>query len=417
MHNRSRLRALFLVTILLSSAARSAAPPEASPDAPADAPLDIAAADNAFGFRLLNAVQRKNPSANVVLSPVSAALNLSMVISGAEGETRQEMMSALSIGAYTPAAVNAANADLIKVIRMPAQSVTLSVANSLWADNRHGQLQPDYMQQARTSYAAEIADLDFSSPNSAARINSWASKETQGKIPKIIDKIDPHERLLLLNAVYFKGQWMHKFDKAKTQQKDFTLAGGSVKQVPRMAQSERFGYFETPQLQAIRLAFGDGDLVMDVFLPTKSSSLEALEGSLSAEHWKSWQAQFRQRPGTIELPRFELKADYPLNEPLQALGMRRAFQEDAQLTGIFSPTSAQGSERFFISRVGQSTFWKVDEEGSEAAAVTMTIVMTSSMSRPAEPFRMIVDRPFLCAIEDLRNGALLFIGAIYDPTR
>jgi serpin B len=223
--------------------------------------------------------------------------------------------------------------------------------------------------------------------------------------------------LLLLNAVYFKGQWTHKFDKAQTQQRDFTLAGGAVKQVSRMAQSGRFDYFEAPQMQAIRLSFGDGALAMLVFLPAKSSSLGALEAELTAEHWTSWQTQLAPRSGTIELPRFELKSNYRLNEPLRALGMTRAFQPDgAQLADMFSSAPGQlRTGRFFISSVLQSTYWKVDEEGSEAAAVTTTEIRASAVTRPMQPFHMIVDRPFFCAIEDRRSGALLFVGAIYDP--
>ena len=408
MHHKQQLRALFVAVILLGSTARSAAPEQ---------PADVVAADNVFGFHLLNAVQKANASKNVVLSPISAALNLSMVLAGADGETRQEMLSALSLGGLNPAAINDANATLLKIIRTPAQSTTLSVADSLWVDNRHVRLRPDYIKQTRMSYDAEIVNLDFSDPGAAARINGWASKETQGKITKIIDEIDPHDRLLLLNAVYFKGQWAHKFDKSRTQQKDFALAGGPVKQVPRMVQSGRFEYFETPELQAIRLPFGDGDLVMDILLPKQSASLDALEADLTTEHWNSWQAHYAPRPGAIELPRFELKATYHLNEALQSLGLRRAFKQDAQLTGLFTSESSQGGGgRFFISYVRQSTFWKVDEEGSEAAAVTAAGVRATALARPVEPFSMIVDRPFFCAIEDRRSGALLFIGAIYDPT-
>jgi serine protease inhibitor len=408
MHHKHRLRALFAAAILLGCTAKSAAP---------EAPADVSAADNAFGFRLLNAVQSANASKNVVLSPVSAALNLSMVLAATDGETRQEMLSALSLGSLNPAAINQANAILIKIIRTPAQSTTLSVADSLWVDNRHVRLRPDFIKQTRTWYDAEIVDLDFSDPGAATRINGWASKETQGKITKIIDEIDPRDRLLLLNAVYFKGLWAHKFDKSRTQQKDFTLAGGSVKQVPRMVQSGRFEYFATPRLQAIRLPFGDGDLVMDILLPAQSTSLDALEAELTAEHWQSWQAHYATQPGALELPRFELQANYHLNEALQSLGMRRAFKPDAQLTGLFTSESTQtGGGRFFISYVRQSTFWKVDEDGSEAAAVTATGIVTTARARPVEPFRMIVDRPFFCAIEDRRSGALLFIGAIYDPT-
>jgi serine protease inhibitor len=409
MRRKHGLLALFVKATLLGAAATHPALSSAS--------ADVAAADDAFGFRLLNAVQKTVPSGNVVLSPVSAALNLSMVLNGADGQTRQEMLSALSLSGWELSAINEANAQLIKVIRTPANSITLSVADSLWVDSRRVTLRSDYVKQTQAWYDAEMADIDFSDPAAAARINGWASKETHGRIAKVIGRLDPADLALLLNAVYFKGQWTHKFDKAQTRQRDFTLAGGSVKQVPRMAQSGRFDYFETPQLQAIRLSFGDGDLAMEVLLPAKSSSLGALEAQLSAEHWTNWQAQYAPRSGTIELPRFELKSDYRLNEPLQALGMTRAFHPGgAQLTGMFTSAPGQlSSERFVISSVVQSTYWKVDEEGSEAAAVTSTGIRAAAVARPVQPFRMIVDRPFFCAIEDRRNGVLLFVGAIYDP--
>jgi serine protease inhibitor len=409
MHSKRRLLALFVKAALFGAAATHAAPPSPS--------INVAVADNAFGFRLLNAVQKTIPSGNVVLSPVSAALDLSMLLNGTGGQTRQEMLSALSLSGSELSAINEANAQLIKVIRTPAQSITLSVADSLWVDSRRATLRPDYVKQTQAWYGAEMTDLDFSNPSAATQINSWASKETHGRISKVIDQIDPADIVLLLNAVYFKGQWTHKFDKAQTQPRDFTLAGGSVKQVSRMAQSGRFDYFETPQLQAIRLSFGDGDLLMEVLLPAKSSSLGALEATLTAEHWTGWQAQYAPRSGTIELPRFELKSNYQLNEPLQALGMTRAFHPgSAQLTDMFSSAPGQLSTgRFFISSVLQSTYWKVDEEGSEAAAVTTTGIRALAVARPEQPFRMIVDRPFFCAIEDRRSGALLFVGAIYDP--
>jgi serine protease inhibitor len=291
------------------------------------------------------------------------------------------------------------------------------VANSLWVNSRRATLRPDYVKQTQSWYDAKVTDLEFSNPSAATRINSWASKETHGRISKVIDRLDPADLVLILDAVYFKGEWAHKFDKSQTQRRDFTLAGGAVKRVPRMAQSGRFDYFETPQMQAIRLSFGDGDLVMEVLLPVKSSSLRALEAELTPEHWTGWQAQYAQRSGKIELPRFELKSSHRLNEPLQAIGMKRAFDPDgAQLTGMLSSAPGQlRAGRPYISSVLQSTYWKVDEEGSEAAAVTTTGVRSAAVARPEQPFLMIVDRPFFCAIEDRRSGALLFVGAIYDP--
>jgi serine protease inhibitor len=409
MRRKQGLPAIFVAAMLFGTEVTHAAPPSAS--------VDVAAADNAFGFRLLNAVQKTVPGGNVVLSPVSAALDLSMALNGAAGQTKQEMLAALSLSGSELGAINTANAELIKVIRTPADSITLSVADSLWVDSRRATLRPDFVKETQAWYDAEMTDLDFSDPSAATRINSWASKETHGRISKVIDRIDPADLALLLNAVYFKGQWTHKFDEAQTRQRDFMLASGSVKQVPRMAQSGRFDYFQTPQMQTIRLPFGAGDLLMAVILPAKSSSLSALEAELTPEHWTGWQAQYAPRSGNIELPRFELKSNYRLNAPLQTLGMTRAFQPDgAQLTGLFSSAPGQArAGRFFISSVLQSSYWKVDEAGSEAAAVTTTGIRSAAVARPEQPFQMIVDRPFFCAIEDRRSGALLFVGAIYDP--
>ena len=407
---KHRLLALFLaVTALTTTTPGSALPPGS---------VDVAAADNGFGFHLLNAVQRTTPNNNVVLSPVSAALDLAMVLNGADGKTQEEIQAALSLSGAELDAVNTANTELIKVLRTPSRSVTLSVADSLWVDSRRATLRPEYAQQMKSAYDAEVADLDFGHASAVSRINGWAAQETHEKIPKIIERIDPADVLLLLNAVYFKGQWQHPFNKAQTQARDFALSDGTSRKVARMAQSGRFDYFETPQVQAIRLPFGDGELAMEVLLPAKSASLEALETELTPELWAVWRSQFAARQGSLELPRFELKSHYRLNAPLQALGMRRAFDSHAaELTGMFAPPSEHARGKpFFISLVLQSTYWKVDEEGSEAAAVTSIGVRAAAIARPERPFQMIVDRPYLCAIEDRRSGVLLFVGAIYDPT-
>jgi serine protease inhibitor len=405
---RGSLLSFIAATLLTISTPGAALPPGS---------LDVGAADNGFGFHLLTAVQKATPAGNVVLSPVSAALDLAMVLNGADGKTQEEIQAALSVDGAELDAVNTANAQLIKVLRAPSRSVTLSVADSLWVDSRRATLRPDYTKQMQTWYDAEIAELDFGHSSSLSRINGWASKETHEKIPKVIDRIDPADVLLLLNAVYFKGQWQHPFDKTQTQEHDFALADGTSKKVWRMAQSGRFDYFETSDVQAIRLPFGDGDLVMQVLLPAKSSSLDALETELTPELWAVWKSQYVARQGSIELPRFELKSRYRLNAPLQALGVRRAFDSHvAELTGMFTPPGEHARGKpFFISQVLQSTYWKVDEEGSEAAAVTSIGVKAAAIARPERPFQMVVDRPYLCTIEDRRSGVLLFVGAIYDP--
>lgn len=380
--------------------------------------VNVATADNEFGFRLLTAVQSSAPRSNVVLSPVSAALDLCMALNGADGETQQQMLSALSLTGARLEDINSANAALIQVIRTASPGVTLSVADSLWADSRRATLNPDYVQRVQAAYDAQIVNIDFANPSAVARINGWAAEKTQQKIPRIIERLDPADVALLINAVYFKGQWQHKFDKAQTQQHDFSRADGSSRPVWRMARSGRFDYFETPQLQAVRLPFGSGgELVMHVLLPAPEVGLERLEKKLTAAQWAAWTAQYAAHPGQLELPRFELQSRYRLNPALQSLGMKRAFRaHQAELSGLFTPAAdPTHSPSFFISDVLQSTYWKVDEEGSEAAAVTSIGVRAAAITRPLQRFEMIVDRPFLCAIEDRRSGVLLFVGAIYDP--
>lgn len=404
-----------LITIIVAAVA-FATTVHAAPGAS----VDISAADNAFGFRLLNVVQKSAANSNTLLSPVSAAIDLSMVLNGATGQTRQEMLDALSLSGADLEAINTANARLLKIIRTPPGGITLSMADSLWVNDRLARLRPDYLQRIRAAYEARTAELDFSRPDALGRVNEWADKQTHGRILRIIDRLDPADIVLLLNAVYFKGKWAQQFDKSRTHPHDFTLAGGTVEQVPRMIESGSFDYLETPDLQEIWLPFGTGDLVMEVILPSRSSTLAALESQLTPEHWGSWKAQHVRHSGTIELPRFELKARYRLNEALQALGMTRAFHSDggdaAQLTDMLAPiTGHEAVRNSYISSVIQSVYWKVDEQGSEAAAVTATRVRTAVAVREPPPFHMIVDRPFFCAIEDRRSGALLFIGAVYDP--
>jgi serpin B len=258
-------------------------------------------------------------------------------------------------------------------------------------------------------------------PDSTERLNHWVAEQTHGRIPTVIDRLDPDAMAVLLNALYFKGQWSQKFDPALTQPRDFSLNGGSHAKVERMKQSGHFDYFRTLELQAIRLPFGSGALVMHVFLPTSSSSLEGVEAQLTPEQWRHWRARYVRREGVIELPRFELETGYELKDALKALGLNRAFRsggsQAAELDAMLAAAAGRtGTEHFFLSSVRQSLYWKLDEEGSEAAAATSTQVHVTSVTLRRPPFQMIVDRPFLCAIEDTRSGALLFIGAIFDPT-
>jgi serine protease inhibitor len=382
-------------------------------------PPPIADADNAFGINLFKAVAKTSPTANVVVSPVSAAMDLAMALNGAAGETQTQMSNALALKGWTIAQVNDGNAYLIDALQGSGLGGTLSIANSLWTDKKRVKLRDDFLARTRESYRAEVSALDFASPEAPGTINGWVDKETRGKIKTIVDQLSAQDVLLLVNAVYFKGQWTVKFDKAKTTEKDFTTGSGKVKRVPLMSQSGEYEYFETPEFQAISLPYKDIPAHMIVFLPAKTSSLAAFEHGLTIGKWDQWTGRTtasafgRGREGHLELPRFTTQAREVLNKPLIGLGMARAFSPgSAQFGGMYSPA---GGQNVYIGEVLQKTFLKVDEEGSEAAAVTGITMRTTAMRPGPGPFTMVVDRPFACAIVEDVTHAVLFFGAISDP--
>jgi serpin B len=255
-----------------------------------------------------------------------------------------------------------------------------------------------------------VRTLDLTSPAAVPTINRWVSDETNGKIEHLIERIE-HEKLFLLNAIYFKGAWASEFDKAKTRDDDFTLVRGS-KRVPMMSQSGNYPYLETKDFQAVSLPYGGGRVSFYVFLPTQQSSLAAFEKNLTEANWQQWMQGFNATDGDISLPRFRVEYEATLNDALKALGMGVAFDEGR---ANFSGMIRASGQNVYISRVKHKTFAEVNEEGTEAAAVTSTEMRATSAMRPQQRFNMVVDRPFFCAIRDNSTGAVLFMGSIYDP--
>jgi len=214
--------------------------------------------------------------------------------------------------------------------------------------------------------------------------------------------------MVLINAIYFKGDWSRPFDKQKTTQKPFYSANGGSKQHPMMAQQGEYRYADTNLFQGVMLPYGEGRrMSMVILLPKKSSSLTELQRNLTAENWEQWMMQFRNRQGSIQIPRFKLEYDVELRSVLSQLGMANAFTNGANFSNLSQvPTK--------INRVKHKTFVEVNEEGTEAAAVTsIEIRMTAAI--PTEPFQMNVDRPFFCAIRDNQTGSILFMGSIVNP--
>jgi len=372
----------------------------------------LTAATSKFAFKLYDQVLKHRTSQNVFISPTSVLMALAMAYNGAEGETGRSMADALQLEGMSLEEVNRATADLKSALDTADPKVQLKIANSLWARNGLP-LKPAFIQRSRDYYSAEVASLDFASPQALATINSWVSRNTQGKIESVIDRIEPDTILFLINAIYFKGQWQISFEKEKTRDDVFRLGGGGQKKLPMMSQSGRFLYHKGKDFQAIALPYGGGRISMYVFLPDERTTLDQFERNLTAENWENWMNSVRLTQGDLTLPRFKIEYEADLVKTLQALGMGEAFNPlRANFSGIAETNPAN---KFYISKVTHKALAEVNEEGTVAAAVTAAAMTMASAQPPQEPFVMKVDRPFFFAIRDNSTGVVLFMGSVSDP--
>ena len=371
----------------------------------------LVSANTRFGFKLFSEVGKLDAGKNLFISPASVGLALAMTYNGAVGETKEGMERALEVQGMNHAELNRAYADLKATLENPDPKVQLNIANSLWA-KKGITFNPDFIQRNKQFYGAEVTALDFGDPNAPATINAWVAHNTKGKIDKIVDQIDAQSILFLINAIYFKGAWAVEFDKAKTKEDPFNSAGGKQKPHPMMHQSGNYSYYEGSDFQAVSLPYGAGRVSMYIFLPAKGVGLDSFQKSLTAANWDGWMKRFAVTEGEVVLPRFKVEYEVALDEVLKTMGMGIAFDPDrADFSGM-----VQSSEKVFISRVKHKTFAEINEEGTEAAAVTSVEMRATSAMRPQKTFRMVVDHPFFCAIRDNKTGTLLFMGSIVDPT-
>jgi serpin B len=370
----------------------------------------LVAANTSFGFKLFAEVAKQDAGKNVFISPASVGLALAMTYNGAVGETKQAMERTLETRGMNHAELNSAYAQLRAALESADPKVQLNIANSMWG-KKGVTFNPEFIRRNQQYYAADVKALDFGDPSAPATINSWVAEKTKGKIDQIIDRIDAQSILLLINAIYFKGAWAEEFNKQKTREEQFTTGAGTQKRHPMMHQSGKYRYYEGRDFQAVSLPYGGGRVSMFIFLPAQNVGLNAFQKTLTATNWDAWMKEFAETKGDIAVPRFKVDYEIGLNDALNALGMGIAFDPNrADFSGV-----VQGSEKVFISRVKHKTFAEVNEEGTEAAAVTSDEMRATSAMQPRNTFRMIVDRPFFCAIRDNKTGSLLFMGSITDP--
>jgi len=382
-------------------------PPARAGDLDSEPSPRVVEAATRFGFNLYGEIAKASPGGNVFISPTSVSMALSMAANGAGGATRSAMLQAFGSGDLPIDEINLSMGALMRSLEAADPGVRLLVANSIWA--RKGMaFEKPFLELNRRFYDAETSVLDFLDPASPGVINAWVKEKTEGRIPSMVDRIDPQNILYLLNAVYFKGMWTEAFDRKETRDRPFTLASGTAVDVPMMSRSGRFKHLSTEGFEAVSLPYGDGRLRMYLFLPAPGGDLKGFHRTLTAEAWKDWMSRFRETQGSVSLPRFRMEYEVSMKEALSAMGMGIAF--DAARAD-FSPMV--DAREVSISQVKQKSFVEVNEEGTEAAAATsVEITLTSAVMTP---FRIVFDHPFFCAIRDDRTGAVLFMGAVNDP--
>lgn len=360
---------------------------------------------NSFAFRLLGQVNLEEEKENFCISPYSISQALSMTLNGAAGNTASEMISALGFEDYTQSEINAYQQKMNQALQSLDPQTNIAIANSIWIRDDYS-VRKEFVDTNTYYYEAEVQNLPF---NAAAlkAINDWCDVKTKGRIDKILDNIASDDIMFLLNALYFKGSWVQKFDKAKTAESPFYLAGGNQTEVNMMYQKAEFPYYEDDVVQVVELPFGNEAFSMVLVLPRQGVDLDELIATLNAANWDNWLQQLNKTEIHLKLPRFKLEYEKELIPTMSALGMQSAF--DSQRADFSLINAAQN---LYIGLLKQKTFVKVDEEGAEAAAVTVVgMKLTAAMPE----IQMTLDRPFLFMIKEKSTSCVLFMGRIGHP--
>ncbi len=367
--------------------------------AAATASLSLAARYTAFGFDVfakLNAAEK----GNVVISPSSVALALSMTENGAAAKTRSAIAQVLHGSDVSDSQLNAEVATLLDDIPKPTSDVQFSIANSLWVKNGFP-IRHSFANEMQRSYRAKVTNIPFNDAG-LAQLNGWVKDQTFGLIPKLLDRFDTLDVAVLANALALKAKWLHQFDPHETSPAPFYSASGAPHTISMMRQGTQFEYAKGNQWQLVRLPYRGDRYAMYIFLPAKNSGLAFASAAFE-------RARRELKPMLIELqmPRFTVNYNTNLNGPLSALGMGIAFDPSA------ANFSRMTSSAVHVSRVEHVTYVRVDEEGTQAAAATAVVTATRAMLPPKE--QMIVDHPFYMLLRDDRTDQILFLSRITAP--
>jgi serpin B len=368
--------------------------------------IQLIKADNNFTFSLFKKIP-DSPGKNVMVSPLSISLALSMALNGAGGTTKTDMINALGLTGLSVDEINQVYSDLVVALKKADPDVVLNVANSIWIKKTFPVLEP-FITTNQKYYDARVERLDFTS-SALSTINGWVNEKTNGKIPKILDQISAEEIMFLINAIYFKGKWQVQFSKDQTQNGSFSMTTGGLVTVPMMKIKEKFGYSEQTGYKALEMPYGRGKFNMVILLPDIGKTPGQIMDQMNTSAWETLKSSMTSSAKVdVWLPQFKFTWESDLNGILSALGMSVAFSESqADFSRINS------TDKLFITKVKHKTFIEVNEEGTEAAAATSVGIGVTSIGPAAPEFH--VTRPFLFLITEEDTGAILFAGKVENP--
>lgn len=372
--------------------------------------LELIESDNESGLEFFRKVIKNDTSDNIMVSPLSVALALGMTYNGAEDSTKEAMKETLKLSDLTDDEINAAYKSIVDQLLKLDPKVILSITNSIWYRQNFTVL-PEFIKVNQQYYDAEVNELDFNLPDAKDIINDWVDEKTKGLIPEIIDYIPAEAVMYLINAIYFKGLWKYEFDPEATGTQPFYLKNGNVEMVDMMEMENDLLYLSNDLFSAVKLPYGDGAFYMTILLPHSQFTPDNIVEELTNENWNIWMNSFGKQHVVVKLPRFKFEFFRMLNKDLTDMGMGIAFdQYNADFAGI------NPDEQLYISRVLHKTFIEVNEEGTEAAAVTAVEISLTS-ANPDSPTAMffVVDRPFIFTIEENSSGTILFMGKVNRP--
>lgn len=402
-----RIISLLLLTFLFACN-NAENEPKVTDLTPNEKSAKIIAADNQFGFELFRKVNASlDEPKNTMISPMSVSLALAMVYNGTEGNTKTQMEQMLHKAGMTSEDINQSYKELVAALVSHDPKVELSISNAIFYRNTFP-VKDAFKTTNQNYYNAEVSGLDFSkTAETLNKVNGWVNTNTKGKIDKIIEQVKEEDIMYLLNAIYFNGEWKYRFDTKETSDRSFTKEDNSVVQVPTMKIEKPFNYFNHSDFQLLEMPYGSGKYSMLIFLPASGKNTGDVISMMSSEKVNDWISKLSEQKKEVFLPKFEFKFDNSLKDELAALGMTDAFDDaKANMSGI------SNAAKLVISEVMHKSYIKVDERGTEAAAVTGITVGVTSM--PVDnSFR--VDHPFVFAIREKDTQAILFIGKVMDP--